>query len=477
MEIIPQISKKSKMPVYIQLYHYVKEDVMHGRLSAHSRLPSVRDWSRQLGVSRTTIENAYTQLVAEGYIYSKPQAGYYVSAFEGTLGHAHRDVQSIKADEKASGIVYDFKSEYVEACNFNVMNWKKHIGDVIVFQSTSLYHHADLQGETALREAIAQYVYRTRGVSTVPDDIVVGAGVQPLLEVLARVMADKIDHGIGVEDPGFNRAKHVFERNNYDVMPIEISSAGLDVSHLYKSGKRLCYVSPSHQFPTGAVMRLDARSRLISWADEMDGYIIEDDYNSELRYEGKPIPAMKSLDQKDRVIYLGSFSTVLIPSVRISFVILPQQLRNPYLMEQFKGAPMVSKLEQLALANMLTTGVFEKHIRKIRKNYAKKNEFTLQQIYSKLGELVEIIGMNSGLNVLLRMKYPVNEAEMLLFLARQGVLIGGMSEYRIVKSIESVLILSFRGIDTKDIDPGISRLSDLLHRYIEIEEKNKQQGV
>ncbi|PKM95483.1 MAG: hypothetical protein CVU84_05295 [Firmicutes bacterium HGW-Firmicutes-1] len=465
MELTPLINYQDKVPMFMQLYQYMKNEIISNRLTVNDQLPSVRKLSSHLGISRTTVENAYQQLLAEGYIYSMPQRGYYVNQLEGIFTQTtKKNVNFLQNQEEMHSYVYDFKSEYVEEKNFDFNNWKKHLNFIINYQQEKLYTFGSVQGEEALIQAIVKYVHRTRGVNASESNIIIGAGVQPLLNILSLILKKDNIHEIAMEDPGFSRAKDVFLDNNIKILPLEVNEKGIHIKQLENMNTRLCYVSPSHQFPTGTVMLIDTRSKLLKWANENKGYIIEDDYNSELRYEGKPIPAMQGLDQHDRVIYLGSFSTVLVPAIRISFMILPDELMNCYHKDKNKYAQTASKLEQLALANMMDTGDFEKHIRKIRINYSKKNEYTIKCIESTLQGKVEIVGMNSGLNILLKLKSNKDERLIIEKLKKEGVHIAGISEYRmqLAKNDNPILILSFRGIDQDKIKEGIIKISNIL---------------
>lgn len=470
MELTPHLEHNQAVPIYIQLYKYIKNEIINNNLLVDDLLPSVRNLSKHLGISKTTVENTYQQLLAEGYIYSMPQKGYYVSdiqmfAKKPSKSDINKRTFLNKIDKKE--FKYDFKSEYVEESNFNLYNWKKHLNYVINYNSKKLYSFGDFQGEEVLRKAIVKYIHRTRGVNADENNLVIGAGVQPLLQILSSILKKNDIKKIAVEDPGFNRAKNIFEHNEFELQPIEITEKGININQLERSDARLCYVSPSHQFPTGTVMLIDTRNRLINWANNNNAYIIEDDYNSELRYEGKPIPAMQGIDQNERVIYLGSFSTVLIPAIRISFMLLPRDLFRLYQKDKTKYAQTASKLEQLALANMMESGDFEKHIRKIRKNYAKKSEFTLKTVNKHLNDMVNVMDAGSGLNILLKLKYFFNEKKLLEILRTYSINISGISEFSLIEKKENpILILSFRGINIENIEKGILKLKDVLNEIL-----------
>lgn len=463
------LDSKANAPTYIQLYHYIKNEIITNKMSIGEQLPSVRVLANHLGLSRTTIENAYQQLVAEGYIYSKPQKGYYVNRLEeGLFSIIQKDKQSSHLiNHTQEKYTYDFKQEYVEDENFNFDIWKKHINDIINFNKDKLYTIGEIQGEPILIKQIVKYIHRTRGVNSNENNVVIGAGIQPLLNILSVILKEEGFKKIGMEEPGFNRAKNIFTDNNIELIPLEITDSGVNMQTLIQNQIKLCYVSPSHQFPTGTVMLVDSRLKLIKWAYENNGYIIEDDYNSELRYEGMPIPAMQGLDPHNIVIYLGSFSTVLVPSIRVSYMILPDELMCKFLNQKIRYAQTASKLEQLALAKMMESGDFERHIRKIKNRYAKKSEYTIKCILKHLGNSVDIVGTNSGLNILLKLKIRVDESIIVEELKKEGINIASMNEYRMnaLENAFPILILNFRGISSSKISEGIIRINHVLTRY------------
>ncbi|MBC7959833.1 MAG: PLP-dependent aminotransferase family protein, partial [Vallitaleaceae bacterium] len=233
MELTPHLEKNDKVPVYMQLYQYIKYEIMKGRLKIEDPLPSIRNLAEHLRISKTTVENAYGQLLAEGYIYSKPQKGYFVSFSEDLIREGSSSKRpSIVFSEVEQPVKqyyqYDFKNEYVEAVNFDLNNWKKHLNTIINYHCDELYTYGDLQGEANLRNAILKYVYRTRGVNGQASNIVVGAGVQPLLQILSSILKKQGIRQIAMEDPGFNRAKNVFFHNEFQIHALEVTDKGID---------------------------------------------------------------------------------------------------------------------------------------------------------------------------------------------------------------------------------------------------------
>lgn len=468
MILTPKLSAHKKEPIYIQLRDYIVDEIASERLVKNEKLPSVRRLASHLALSRNSIENAYNQLLAEGYIVSRERSGYYVAELEAA---------SLRRDERVSGYIeattvttypYDFKNEFVSRGNFDYKLWKKHLNYILNYNDQSLYGYGETRGEYELRDQIAKYFYRARGVIATPDNIVIGGGVSPLLSILVKLFDYEGLNVVGMEDPGFNKAKGIFEYSHMTVESVPVGSEGIKVNHLYKTDSRVCYVSPSHQFPTGYIMPINNRQKLLTWAMAVDGYIIEDDYNSELRFEGKPIPAMQGIDRDERVIYLGSFSTVLAPAIRVSFMVLPRKLNdlyNQYVNNFVQGA---SKLEQLALANLIKTGDFEKHIRRIRKNYAKKQEVVLGYMDAFLPEAVRLKYGRAGLQITIELPSYMDESAVVNGCKEKGVLIAGLSEYCLEgKTMDGkAMILSYRGIENERLSSGIMIIGNVIREYI-----------
>lgn len=461
---MPNLDMDNKQPLYVQLYGYIREEIIQGRLKQDERLPSIRRLSNSLAISRTTIENAYQQLLVEGYLYSLPQKGYYVSTFDKTYVN-HHETQSMDNPRSImeDSIQYDFKNEYVEEHNFDFSLWRKYMNRVLNYDSHKLYKANHIQGEEELRQEIVRYVRRSRGVTAEPHQIIVGSGGQYLLNILSTLLKQIHIRECAFEDPGFNRAKNIFLHNDFDIVPIPVEEQGINLEVLRGSQTKLCYVSPSHQFPTGMVMSIDQRIQLLKWASENEGYIIEDDYNSELRYSGKPIPSMQSFDKDNRVIYLGSFSTVLVPSIRISYMILPTRLFDLYHQNKYRYTQTTSKTEQLALATFMGEGMFEKHIRRLKKNYAKKNLAIIQAVKKYMGDRVTIGGTDSGLHLLLTIKTSLTEQEIVKTARKRKMVLFGISEYRIAPREEKdpIIILSYRGMPSEKIEKAIKLLKDI----------------
>ena len=463
MFLIPKLDVESKEPLYIQLYQHIVHEISLNRLKKNDKLPSIRELAKDMNISRNTIESGYNQLLVEGYIISRDRKGYYI-------GEA--DWQGVeKFVEKKSELVeditvypYDFKSEYVSSENFDYKIWKKHLNIILNAQIEKLYSYSNIRGEFELRKSIVSYFYRSRGLVTSTKEIVVGGGIRPLLIMLSDLFKQKGIYSIGIENPGFSKARDTFNNYLVDVKPIDLGENGIFIDELRKSGVRSCYVSPSHQFPTGYCMPIKERQRLLDWAEEVDGYIIEDDYNGEIIFRGRPIPAMQGLDVNDRVIYLGSFSTVLVPAIRISFMTLPNKLNLLFGNSQSKYTQTASKLEQLALANFINSGDFERHIRKIRKNYTRKQEKVIEYMDMYLPKEIKYQAVKAGLQIIIEIGSKMDIKSFDKGCKKADVLIDNLDSYTTNISIENVtsLVLSYRGIEKERLEMGIKLLGDCI---------------
>ncbi|NLO41088.1 MAG: PLP-dependent aminotransferase family protein [Ruminiclostridium sp.] len=354
--------EKRDKPKYVVLYCVIRSEIEKGNISENQLLPSIREVSRQLGISSTTAENAYNQLMVEGYIYSIPQKGYFAARLDKgffSRSSSVREARTVSPKE--------VNSRYMDTGIFNFTEWRKIYTQVLDDYRHRLLLEGDPQGEHELREALSDYVYRARGVRCDPEQIIIGSGVQTLLSIYCDVTDDLLLAKVAFEEPGFVDVRPVFQKRGYSLHPIPLDKDGIKVGSLFQAGATTCYTSPSHQYPTGLVMPVQKRMELLRWAEQTGGYILEDDYDSELRFSGRPVPSLFSMDNEGHVIYLGSFSTLMAPSLRISYMILPGILSKAYRENKHNYRSTVSSAEQLALASYIVNGQFERHLRRLRK--------------------------------------------------------------------------------------------------------------
>lgn len=401
--IIPNIDETSKRPYYLQLYDYIKNAILSGEISTGEKLPSLRSLSKSLGLSMTTVELAYSQLAVEGYIYSRPQSGYYADNVRtpGTVP-VLKKMDSSPLDQTLEAQEPEF---YYDPDCFDFNKWKKCVNKVITEYSPLLFFESDPQGEKALRYEIAKYLYQSRGVSCTSSQIVIGAGTQQLTNQLTNILkAMSIDH-IAVEDPGYIPVINIFRDRGFAITPVKVGKEGIRIEKLPSNIRSAVYVSPSNQVLTGAVMPIGRRYELLDWAFQNNSIIMEDDYDSELRYFGKPIPALQGLDTKGSVVYLGSFSATLFPSIKISYMVLPPAMSEIFQKIRDNYTQTCSKMEQLTLALFMEKGFYQTNIKKLRSLYAQKLQTILRCLKT---DFTDPINTASGLTVIVRINSKKN---------------------------------------------------------------------
>ncbi|MCY7760811.1 PLP-dependent aminotransferase family protein [Bacillus spizizenii] len=458
MDITPFLNKKSKTPLYEQLYTFFKQEISHARITKGTKLPSKRRLSGLLGVSTATIERAYEQLTAEGYVKSKPKIGWFAAGVEAGFpavpDHFHQSMQQVLHEHNAPAI--DFHQGNVDHIHFPFNAWRKSTAKSLERYSGSFHTSGDPQGEPELRHMIAHSVRMSRGVNCEPGQIIIGAGTTVLLQILCLTLEPGTK--IGFEEPGFHRSRRMFEANRMNVIPICSDEEGVLLGEVKRQNPYLVYTTPSHQFPLGTIMTITRRQELLAWAKEANSFIIEDDYDGEFRYSGQPIPSLQGLDPNGRVIYLGTFSKSLLPSLRLSYMILPPALMEPIRKNAQLMKQTVSFHSQMALADFIESGEWQKHVNRMRALYRKKHAVLLDAIRSELGNSVEILGKNSGLHILLRILFPVSEEEAIKAAADNGVTIYPVSpSYKGQPPFVSVLI-GYGSLSEEDIRLGIEKL-------------------
>ena len=314
-ELTISLDTKSKVPLYEQIYHFIKEEIRTGKILSGEKLPSTRALCRFLEVSRSTVELAYEQLLSEGYIEAEPYRGYFVSELEGLYQlKAAKPLMSESVDQEKERYRYDFSPNGVDLNSFPYNAWRKLSKESLVDDRAELFRLGHPQGEWGLRNAISNYLHQARGVNCTPEQIVVGAGNDYLLMLLSTVIGQ--NHKVALENPTYRQAYRLFENLSYDVCTVDMDEKGMQVSELAHSDADIAFVMPSHQYPLGIVMPIKRRMELLRWAEEEDRYIIEDDYDSEFRYKGKPIPALQGYDNHEKVIYIGTFSTEIKSNIK-----------------------------------------------------------------------------------------------------------------------------------------------------------------
>ena len=402
--------------LYEQLYNAIRDDILNGGIKAGEKLPSLRTLSNELGISLTTIEQAYSQLMVEGYIESRPQSGYYAKSI--------RSVENPEREESVEEITDEILSENEfihDPSSFDFARWKKCANAVFNYYSEQLLFESDPQGERALRNEVAKYIFRSRGVKASPDRIVIGAGTQQITSHLSRILLRMSINLVSLEEPGYLPVQSILKDAGLQVYHIPVRDDGIQIDRLPSNINSAVYVSPSNQFPTGAVMPVGRRYELLDWAERNGSIIIEDDYDSELRYFGRPVPALKSLDDKNCVVYLGSFSSTLFPAVKISYMVLPKEMADIF--NEIKNAytQTCSKSEQLTLALFMEKGYYYTGIKKLRTLNSRKLAMTITAFEKYFGTEVTPLDTRSGITLTIKVKSSRSLPELILLARSLGM--------------------------------------------------------
>ena len=449
----PHLDAELKEPLYFQLYAHIKNEILNGRLQKGEKLPSKRKLSAHLDVSRNTVQAAYDQLTVEGYAHAVPKSGYYVNALEELvrLDIAPGNSPAATVPQRPR---FDFSPGGVDLDSFPFKTWRRLNNEVIDERDSELLLPGDPQGHPALRAAIADYLHQSRGVVCSAAQILVSSGTEYLLQLLIQLIGK--GSVFALENPGYEKVNLIFESNGLSFVPVPLDDSGMSFPALAGSEANVAYVTPSHQFPTGVVMPIQRRMQILNWAHEIpERYIVEDDYDSEFRYSGKPIPAMQGIDKGEKVIYLGSFSKSLTSGLRISYMVLPPHLLDRYRQKLSFYICPVPTVEQKCLSLFIERGHFERHLNRMRTIYRKKREFLVEKL-ADVSEHIAILGENAGLHLYLRISNGISERQLVERAFAHGIKVRGASRYflsRLAPSLqEPAVLLSYAALTETEID-------------------------
>ncbi|MCD8105080.1 MAG: PLP-dependent aminotransferase family protein [Lachnospiraceae bacterium] len=453
----------STTPLYEQIYNYIKNEIQNGGLPFKERLPSSRKLSDYLQVSRTTVNMAYEQLVAEGYLEAVPHRGYFVCDLAG-LVHLKPERRSQMKNQEAdeTNFEFDFSPHGVDLNSFPHNAWRKLSKNLLMEEDKYLFRLGDPQGEPRLRETIADYLHQARGVNAPPERIIVGAGNDFLLLLLCSMFGGGMR--IAMESPTYRKAYDLFRNLSNEVRIVEMDESGMCVDQLEQTDAWLAYVMPSHQYPLGTVMPVKRRMQLLSWAASGAGtekrYIIEDDYDSEFRYKGKPIPALQGYDRDDCVIYIGTFSKSIAPSIRVSYMVLPESLMDLYRQRARGISSTVSRVDQMLIAGFLNEGYYERHLNRMRAVYRGRHDALLAELKAFRG-ICQVSGENAGVHLLLTFTNGMTEEEAIRRAAERDVRVYGLSGYYVGdarKPFQDTVLLGYANLSEQEIHDALSRL-------------------
>ena len=448
--------------LYQQIYEHIRQEIREGKLLAGERLPSTRSLAEYLQVARSTVDYAYDQLLSEGYIEAKPYKGYFVCRLEGIFTMEQREMtepEVVRPDSQEDGtqVQIDFSPYGIDMTGFPFGVWKRITKNILNDSNSELFAQGEPQGDYDLRMTISRYLHSSRGVNCRPEQIIVGAGNDYLLLLLEKILGRHV--GIAMENPTYKRAYRIFQSFAYRIYTVDMDDKGMRADKLLELPVRAAYVMPSHQYPTGAVMTIGRRAELLRWAEkEPDRYLIEDDYDSEFRYRGKPIPSLQSSDKRGKVIYIGTFSKAIAPAIRVSYMVLPESLLEVYRRDCSFYSCTVSRIDQRILNEFIRDGYFERHLNKMRMHYRAIHDLLLAEL-EPFKKAFTISGEDAGLHLLLTAKGAVTEAQLLSAATEAGVKVYGMSENMVeTDAPKATILLGFGSVSEPEMKEGLHRL-------------------
>lgn len=456
-----ELNTKSAIPLYEQIYEYIKKEIQTGKLPFNDRLPSTRLLSKNLQVSRSTVDLAYEQLVSEGYIQSIPCKGYFVCQIEGLYQISHsKELEDYEIEKSIEQMEYDFSPNGIDLMNFPYNVWRKITKNALLEDNRELFQLGSPLGELALRKTISNYLHQARGVNCLPSQIVLGAGNDYLLMILSQIIGN--DHVIAMENPTYKQAYQTFRNLKYKVNCVGLDKNGMNVEDLNETDSNIAYVMPSHQFPLGIVMPIKRRMELLNWASTKENrYIIEDDYDSEFRYKGKPIPSLQGYDRNDKVIYMGTFSKSIAPAIRVSYMVLPKDLMKRYNKHGFY-ASTVSRIDQTILDHFINEGYYERHLNKMRAIYKNKHDILMNEL-KNMKHIHSISGENAGVHILVHFPEKFSEEFLIEKAKEEKVEVYGLSNYFIQEDKQnkenmSTIILGYASLTEEEMKEAVKRL-------------------
>ncbi len=487
--LVIKLNAQSDQPKYWQIYWQIRQQVLRGNLPPGGKLPASRRLAQQAGVARVTVLEALAQLQAEGFIISRPGAGTFVaeplpttavspltSPFQPTFSAWGKRVLSAPARLSATPLRHSERDEPETAVSgeidfglgrtyshsFPYDIWRRLLARYLSTDDIILARYGSVAGFMPLRTAIAHHLAHMRGVRCTPEQVVIVSGAQQTLDILARLLLSPGD-GVLVETPGYQDAFRLFRVNGARLTAMPVDEAGLPVEAIpANTPARLLFVTPSNQFPRGGAMPLSRRLALLQWAQAHDALIIEDDYDGELRYDGRPLAALQGLDQQGRVVYLGTFSKVLFPALRLAYVVLPPALVEPFVRAKQlvdRGAPT---LTQAAVADFINEGHFDRHLRHLRQAYGARREALVTALRTYLPEQAHYAQDAAGLHVMVYLDKVGDETALVRAAATQGVRVYPGAPYHLQRPFPASILLGFSGLEEAAIVEGVRRLATLL---------------
>lgn len=470
------VDRRSRTPLHRQVYEGYRDAIIERRLRAGERLPSTRALAAELCISRIPVVSAFEQLLAEGYIESRVGSGTFVSAavqeqpsfrapatpsISAPPGprRVSRASERLEPQQSFTGARGAFRLSEPALDHFPFQVWSSLVARHSRVASPALLGYGDAMGLGVLREALADYLRTSRGVRCEAGQIMVVSGSQQALELSSRVLLDPGDP-VWMEEPGYSGARNAFGLTGARLIPVPVDDEGLDVS----AGIARCpearavYVTPSHQYPLGVMMTASRRLRLLDWAWQSGAWIIEDDYDSEYRYEGPPVAALQGLDRDARVIYVGTFSKVLFPALRIGYMVLPEDLVERFARVRDTLDVFPPTLPQAVLADLINEGHFGRHLRRMRVLYQERRSALVEALAEQLGNAVQILGTEAGMHLVAALRGAVSDQEISQRAAKQGIWATPLSTSFLGKPTCQGLVLGYGGTAASQMRSAVARL-------------------
>ncbi|MHB1006385.1 MAG: MocR-like pyridoxine biosynthesis transcription factor PdxR [Chloroflexota bacterium] len=485
------VTLRPGFPYHRQVYEQLRAGILQGRLRPGDRLPSTRDLASRLGLARNTVARAYEDLLAEGFLSGRVGSGTYVAAqlaerppttadpvpvagppttpTRGLSEWGRRLPTDVQLRPAPAAPPFDFRFGTPDWRAFPRALWLRLLGRVSRRETVELTRYGEPAGYYPLRQAIAQHLALSRGIAAGPEQVVIVSGSQQAVDLLTRLRVGKGD-SVALEEPGYPEARRAFAAAGARLLGVPVDDDGLDVEALCQMAAgqdpKLIYVSPTHQFPTGVTLSLSRRLALLEWAGRRDVLVIEDDYDSEFRYTGRPVESLQGLDRWGRVVYVGTFSTVLFPPLRVGYVVLPPDLVEAYVRAKWLADRQTATLEQLALAEFLVEGHYGRHLRHTRRLAAERRAALLAAVAANLGNLAEPPVANTGMHVMLRLagapratEAAAVEKAIVARAAEQGVGVYPSAPCFATTPATPALLLGYAALAPAQIHEGIARLA------------------
>lgn len=484
MDLAIYLNRTSAIPLYQQLTAKIRNAVLEGRLKPKQKLPSSRSLAKSLTISRSTVTLCYEQLESEGYLITKMGSGTYVchqipdqwlksqpiepvtnKAIANPLSNFAQNLNAINRLSIAEpDLEISFRYGNPAHKYFPIHEWRKLMTRHCQNSPELLNYFADAAGYFPLRQEIANYLGRSRAVHCTPEQVIITNGSQQALDLIARLLLDP-GNWIAVEEPGYLGARCCFQGQFAQIQPIKVNSVGLDVEELNNCQQdfKLVYVTPSHQFPTGVTMSLSQRIALLQWAEKTNTFIIEDDYDSEYRYRSQPIPALQGMDRAGSVIYIGTFSKILFPSLRIGYLVVPVNLIPIFSKAKWLCDRFCPILEQYALTDWIRLGHFERHIRRMRQLYNLRRQALITAFDQYFGDRVTILGENAGIHLMAKINTALPDQAITEIAAAAGIGLISARGYYLQPQHQGEFVFGYGQLEIAEINRGIFKLSQILN--------------